>query len=198
MALVDPGVAAWPASRRSDDVLFAARVAGGSAPGMAYPTTLALITALWSGRVRTKSIALWSAIGGGFAALGPLVSGILLEHFDWGSVFLVTLPLARDRARDGRSFVPSHVNETTEPVDNLGGILSVVLVGRADPRDQLLRPSNDMETPRSCLVAIAVAGDARLPPPAAAREQSALRPPDRRPARRSGSQRARGSSSSAR
>ena len=78
----------------SDGVLFVARLLGGVAAGMAYPTTLALITALWSGAARTRSIALWSAIGGAIASLGPLLSGALLEQFDWGSVFLVTLPLA--------------------------------------------------------------------------------------------------------
>ena len=113
----------------SDTVLFAARVLGGVSAGMAYPTTLALITALWSGPGRTKSIALWSAIGGGIASLGPLVAGALLEHFWWGSVFLVTLPLAVVALAMAILFVPSHVNETTEPVDNLGGILSLVLVG---------------------------------------------------------------------
>src|SRR3954447_5405356 len=60
----------------SSGVLFGARVVGGLAAGMAYPTTLALITALWSGPARTKSIALWSALGGGFALLGPLLSGL--------------------------------------------------------------------------------------------------------------------------
>ncbi len=59
----------------SDEVLFAARVGGGLAAGMAYPTTLALITALWSGPARTKSIALWSGIGGAIAALGPCSRG---------------------------------------------------------------------------------------------------------------------------
>jgi len=113
----------------SDTVLFAARVLGGVSAGMAYPTTLALITALWSGPGRTKSIALWSAIGGGIASLGPLVAGALLEHFWWGSVFLVTLPLVVVALALAILFVPSHVNETTEPVDNLGGILSLVLVG---------------------------------------------------------------------
>jgi len=113
----------------SDEVLFVARVGGGVAAGMAYPTTLALIAALWSGPGRTKSIALWSALGGAIAALGPLVSGALLEQFDWGSVFLITLPLAVVALVMAVRFVPSHVNETTEPVDNLGGILSVVLVG---------------------------------------------------------------------
>ena len=113
----------------SDEVLFVARVGGGLAAGMAYPTTLALIAALWSGPGRTKSIALWSALGGAIAALGPLISGALLEQFDWGSVFLVTLPLAVVALLMAFFFVPSHVNETTEAVDNLGGVLSLVMVG---------------------------------------------------------------------
>jgi MFS transporter, DHA2 family, multidrug resistance protein len=75
-------------------VLFAARLFGGVAAGMAYPTTLALITALWAGAPRTKAIALWSGIGGAIAALGPVISGALLTQFAWGSVFVVTLPLA--------------------------------------------------------------------------------------------------------
>jgi EmrB/QacA subfamily drug resistance transporter len=114
----------------SDTVLFVARVGGGLAAGMAYPTTLALITALWApGAGRTKSIALWSGVGGAIAALGPLASGLLLEHFSWGSVFLLTLPLALVAIVMGWRYVPAHVNEGTEPVDNLGGILSLVLVG---------------------------------------------------------------------
>jgi MFS transporter, DHA2 family, multidrug resistance protein len=114
----------------SDTVLFIARVGGGLAAGMAYPTTLALITALWApGKGRTKSIALWSGLGGAIAALGPLLSGLLLEHFYWGSVFLLTLPLAAVAIFLAWRYVPAHVNEGTEPVDNLGGILSLLLVG---------------------------------------------------------------------
>jgi MFS transporter, DHA2 family, multidrug resistance protein len=112
----------------SIEVLFAARVIGGISAGMAFPTTLALITALWSGAARTRSIALWSAIGGAIASLGPLISGALLEQFDWGSVFLVTLPLAAVAFYMAWRYVPAHVNETTEPVDNLGGILSILLI----------------------------------------------------------------------
>ena len=112
----------------SIDVLFLARLLGGMAAGMAYPTTLALITALWSGPERTKSIALWSALGGGISALGPLIAGALLTQFDWGSVFFVTLPLAVVALYMAFRYVPAHVNEATDPVDNLGGILSVVLV----------------------------------------------------------------------
>ena len=109
-------------------VLFVARVFGGVAAGMAYPTTLALITALWSGAERTKSIALWSALGGGISALGPLVAGALLEGFDWWSVFIISAPLAAIALFFAWRLVPAHVNETTEPVDHLGGILSIALV----------------------------------------------------------------------
>ncbi|MDX6590737.1 MAG: transporter, family, multidrug resistance protein [Solirubrobacterales bacterium] len=109
-------------------VLFVARLLGGVAAGMAFPTTLALITALWSGPPRTRAIALWSALGGAIAALGPLLSGGLLEHFDWGSVFLVTLPLAVLALFLAWRYVPAHVNETTKPVDNQGGLLSIVMV----------------------------------------------------------------------
>src|SRR4051812_27146389 len=96
----------------SDEVLFGARVLGGLSAGMAYPTTLALITALWSGPARTRSIALWSALGGAIASLGPLISGALLEQFDWGSVFLVTLPLVAIAIPMAAKLVPGHVNET--------------------------------------------------------------------------------------
>jgi EmrB/QacA subfamily drug resistance transporter len=119
-------LAAWAPSI---DVLFGARVLGGLAAGMAYPTTLALITALWSGPARTKAIALWAATGGAISALGPLCSGILLEHYWWGSVFLLTLPLAVIALVMALRLVPSHVNEATEPVDHAGGVLSIVLVG---------------------------------------------------------------------
>jgi MFS transporter, DHA2 family, multidrug resistance protein len=113
----------------TDIVLFIARLVGGVSAGMAYPTTLALITALWSRSGRTKAIALWSSIGGGIASLGPLVAGALLVHFWWGSVFLITLPLAVMALAMAWFLVPSHVNEAADPVDNLGGILSVVLIG---------------------------------------------------------------------
>jgi len=112
----------------SIEVLFGARVLGGLAAGMAFPTTLSLITALWSGPARTKSIALWSGLGGAISALGPLLSGALLLWFDWGSVFVITLPLALVALVLAIRLVPAHVNEATDPVDNLGGILSVLLV----------------------------------------------------------------------
>src|SRR6201987_5930284 len=119
-------LAAWAPSI---EVLFGARVLGGLAAGMAYPTTLALITALWSGPARTRSIALWAATGGALTALGPLLAGVLLQHFSWGSPFPLTLPLAAIALVMAVKLVPSHVNESTEPVDHMGGVLSIFLVG---------------------------------------------------------------------
>lgn len=119
-------LAAWAPSIQ---VLIVARIIGGLAAGMAYPTTLSLITALWSGPGRTRSIALWSALGGAISALGPLISGMLLEHFWWGAVFLVTLPLIVIGLPLSIRLIPAHVHETTDTVDNIGGVLSVVLVG---------------------------------------------------------------------
>ncbi len=127
------------------EVLFAARLVGGLAAGMAYPTTLALITALWSGPGRTRSIALWSALGGGISALGPLIAGGMLLYFAWGSVFLITLPLAAVALFLAWRYVPSHVNEATEPVDNLGGVLSVLMVAALVLAINFA-PAPDMET----------------------------------------------------
>ena len=110
-------------------VLVIARILGGVCAGMAFPTTLALITALWAdGPARTKAIASWSAIGSGVMVIGPLTSGWLLEHFWWGSVFLVTVPLAAIAFVLAWRLIPAHVNETTEPVDHQGGWLSMVLI----------------------------------------------------------------------
>jgi MFS transporter, DHA2 family, multidrug resistance protein len=141
----------------SSGVLFAARVLGGLAAGMAYPTTLALITALWSGPARTRSIALWSALGGGVALLGPVIAGALLEHFRWGSVFLITLPLVAVALVMAIFFVPSHVNEGTEPVDNLGGALSAVFVGGLIVGINFLPVPNE-ETVAYVLLAVAAVG----------------------------------------
>ncbi len=118
------GAFAW-----SEAVLAVARILGGVCAGMAYPTTLALITALWAdGPRRTAAIAKWSAIGSGVMVLGPLTAGWLLEHFWWGSVFLITVPLAAVAFLLAWLLIPAHVNEDTEPVDHLGGVLSVVMI----------------------------------------------------------------------
>lgn len=111
-------------------VLIVGRLFGGFAAGMAYPTTLSLIAALWGpGPGRTRSIALWAAIGGAISVSGPLLSGLILEVADWPWVFLIVLPVAVVALLMALKFIPAHINEGKEPVDNVGGILSAVLIG---------------------------------------------------------------------
>ena len=160
----------------TDTILFVARLLGGLAAGMAYPTTLALITALWSGPARTKSIALWSALGGAISALGPLLSGLLLEHFWWGSVFLLTLPLAVVALVLAIRLVPAHVNETTDPVDNLGGILSVLLIAAVVLAINFAPVPNE-GTPRPRARRDRGRGGDRVHHPPAPRPQPLVRPP---------------------
>jgi MFS transporter, DHA2 family, multidrug resistance protein len=114
----------------SIEVLIVGRLVGGFAAGMAYPTTLSLIAALWaSGPGRTKAIAFWAAIGGAISVCGPLLAGAMLEVWQWHSVFLIIIPVALVALVLALRFIPAHVNETTERVDNKGGMLSVLLVG---------------------------------------------------------------------
>jgi DHA2 family multidrug resistance protein-like MFS transporter len=119
-------LAAWAPNAT---VLIVARVSGGVAAGLLYPITLSLITGLFRGGARTRAIALWSGIGGGCSALGPLIGGLLLGRFWWGSVFLVSVPIAVLVVLLAGLWLPRHAGETSEPVDHLGGFLSVVFIG---------------------------------------------------------------------
>jgi len=121
-------------------VLIFGRLLGGFAAGMAYPTTLALIAALWGpGPGRTRSIALWAALGGAVSACGPLLSGLLLTGLAWNSVFFVVLPVALLALVMGFKYLPSHVNESTESVDNLGASFRLFLSVRSSWPSTLLR-----------------------------------------------------------
>ena len=62
-------------------------------------------------------------------ALGPLIGGLLLGRFWWGSVFLVSVPVAVLVVVLAGLWLPRHAGETSEPVDHLGGVLSVVSIG---------------------------------------------------------------------
>ena len=112
------------------EVLAAGRLFTGVAAGMAYPTTLALITALWGeGPKRIRAIALWSGVSAGAAVIGPAIAGFLLQYFWWGSVFLIAVPPAVVALVLVVLLVPAHVNESNKSVDHLGGVLSVFMVG---------------------------------------------------------------------
>ena len=156
-------------------MLFAARVLGGVAAGHGLPDHAGADHGAVVGQRRTKAIALWSALGGAPRALGPLVAGALLEGFDWGSVFLVSAPLAAVALVVAWRLVPAHVNETTEPVDHLGGILSIVLVAALVLAINLA-PEPGKGTTAIVLGVVAARRRRRLRPAPAPRQEPPLRP----------------------
>lgn len=75
-------------------VLIAARAALAVGAAMLLPATLAALRQTFHDEgERSIALGVWSAVGTGGAAIGPLVGGFLLEHFYWGSVFLINLPI---------------------------------------------------------------------------------------------------------
>jgi EmrB/QacA subfamily drug resistance transporter len=111
------------------EMLMAARLFTGIAAGMAFPTTLSLITALWrNGSARTRAIALWSGVSAMASVAGSVLAGFVLTIWWWGSAFLLAAPIAVIAAVMVAVYVPSHVEESTEPVDHLGGVLSTLAI----------------------------------------------------------------------
>jgi EmrB/QacA subfamily drug resistance transporter len=111
----------------SADALIAARAAMGVGAAVIFPTTLSLITNIFTDPVkRAKAIGLWAAMVGVGVAAGPITGGWLLEHFSWGSVFLVNVPVAAVAIIGGWLFVPTSRDPAAPPVDVPGLILSSI------------------------------------------------------------------------
>jgi EmrB/QacA subfamily drug resistance transporter len=109
--------------------LIVARGAMGVGAALVFPTTLALLTNMFpAGPERAKAIGLWAAMTGAGVATGPIIGGWLLEHFFWGSVFLVNLPVAAAAIVAGRLFVPTSKDPGTPAVDLGGLVLSVAAI----------------------------------------------------------------------
>lgn len=109
------------------DGLIAARAAMGVGAAVIFPTTLSLITNIFPDPVkRAKAIGLWAAMVGVGVAAGPITGGWLLEHFSWGSVFMVNVPIAAVAIIGGVLFVPTSRDPAAPPVDVPGLILSSV------------------------------------------------------------------------
>ncbi|MGP3534963.1 MFS transporter [Microbacterium sp. RD1] len=111
----------------SIDMLIVSRIFTGIAAGMAFPTTLSLITALWApGARRTTAIALWSGVSAMSSVIGSVLAGALLTVFWWGSAFLIAAPIAAAAFVLVAIAVPAHVKESAEPVDHVGGVLATL------------------------------------------------------------------------
>ncbi|MGX9787184.1 MFS transporter [Mycobacterium sp. MMS18-G62] len=111
----------------SAEALVAARAAMGVGAAVIFPTTLSLITNIFADPVkRAKAIGLWAAMVGVGVAAGPITGGWLLEHFSWGSVFMVNVPVAVVAIIGGALFVPTSRDPAAPPVDVPGLVLSSI------------------------------------------------------------------------
>ena len=106
-------------------LLIAARVVQGVAGAGLMPPTLALLrTVFTEDRQRSRAVGIWSASGAGGAALGPTVAGVLLEHFYWGSVLLVNLPVVALIVALGAWVLPEARSKAEHPLDPLSVVYS--------------------------------------------------------------------------
>ncbi|QXC59786.1 MFS transporter [Aquihabitans sp. G128] len=110
-------------------MVIGARAIMGVAAAFVMPSTLSILTNVFPAHERPKAIAIWAGISGGGAAIGPIASGFLLEHFWWGSVFLVNLPIIVIALVAGAFLVPSSKDPDEQPLDIPGALLSIVGLG---------------------------------------------------------------------
>lgn len=111
----------------SAEVLILARLLLGIAGASLMPSTLAIIRTLFEDpRERTRAIAIWAAAAGGGAAIGPLVGGVLLEHFWWGAVFLINVPVMIVLVVAGAVMLPESRDPRPGPFDPLSAALSIL------------------------------------------------------------------------
>lgn len=110
--------------------LIAARAVMGLGAAMLFPSTLSLLTNVFTQRrERAIAIGLWGATAGVGIATGPIVGGWLLEHFWWGSIFLFMAPVAAVVAAVVAWAVPTSRDPSIPPVDWRGLVLSAAAMG---------------------------------------------------------------------
>ncbi len=96
---------------------------------MIVPATLAGIRTTFSqARHRNMALGLWAAIGSGGAAFGPLVGGILLEHFYWGSVFLLNVPIVLAVIAFSARMVPRQPARREQPLNLTQALMLIVAI----------------------------------------------------------------------
>ncbi len=108
----------------SADQVIAVRAAMGVGAALIMPATLSIIANLFGGEERGKAIAIWAALAAVGIGLGPLTGGLLLEWFDWSSIFLVNVPVAAVALLLGFRYVPESRDPRPGSFDLLGAVLS--------------------------------------------------------------------------
>ncbi|MFC7840147.1 MFS transporter [Streptomyces sp. NPDC057382] len=111
---------------QSPGQLIAARAGMGVGGALLMTTTLAVVVQIFDDQERVKAIALWSTVSSlGFAA-GPLIGGVMLDHFWWGAIFIVNIPVALLGLAAVAALVPESKHKAGDRPDLLGAVLSTV------------------------------------------------------------------------
>ena len=96
----------------------------GVGAALIMPATLSIIANVFTAEERGKAIGIWAALAAVGIGLGPLAGGLLIEWFDWSSVFLVNVPVARDRPAARIPLVPESRDPRPGAFDMPGAVLS--------------------------------------------------------------------------
>jgi EmrB/QacA subfamily drug resistance transporter len=109
----------------SPEILIASRAAMGVGGALIMPSTLSIITNAFPPNERGRAIGVWAGVAGLGIVLGPVIGGWLLEHFWWGSVFLVNVPVVAVAMLAGWPLVPESRDPRATPLDPVGAGLSI-------------------------------------------------------------------------
>ncbi len=112
------------AASTSSDMLIAARASMGIGGALIMPATLSILMNVFPREEHAKAIGAWAGVFGIGIAVGPTGGGLLLEHFAWGSVFLVNIPLVAAALLLGAKLIPESRDPATPPLDIPGAVLS--------------------------------------------------------------------------
>lgn len=111
----------------SATVLIATRSIMGVGGALIMPATLSLLTNLFPDpKERARAIGIWAGVSGIGVAVGPMLGGWLIEHFSWGSVFLINVPVVAIALPAGYYLLPNSRAENAPKLDPLGAFLSII------------------------------------------------------------------------
>jgi EmrB/QacA subfamily drug resistance transporter len=110
---------------QTPDQLIWARAVMGLGGAAVMPQTLSIITHVFEPRERPRAIGIWAAAVGVAIAIGPIVGGLLLDNFWWGSVFLINVPLTAAGVVAIFFLVPESKSPSAGRVDYAGVLLSI-------------------------------------------------------------------------
>ena len=114
----------WCALSVSVGELIAARALMGLGAGIVFPLSLAVVSAAFGDDDRPKAIGILTAAVALGLPLGPVLGGLLLQHFSWHSVFWINVPAACLTLVAGAVLMPESRNPAAPPLDVLGALLS--------------------------------------------------------------------------